>query len=94
MPRGGIRPGQGRKTKAEELGLPRLIEEVIGEDGKKEIIEKLYKEAKSGSFPHTQLLMAYMYGKPVEKHEVAQDSQILIKYEGGLSGLIKPHGSN
>lgn len=67
MAKGGARPGAGRKSKAEELELPALIEEVIGEQGKRDIIKKLFEKAKGGSYPHTQLLMAYMYGKPQEK---------------------------
>lgn len=87
---GGARQGAGRKTKAEELGLPSLIEEVIGESGKKEIIKNLYTKAKSGSFPHTQLLMAYIYGKPVENHKVDEVKEITIKYTDGSNDLISP----
>lgn len=64
---GGKREGAGRKSKAEELGLPQLIEEVIGDDGKRELIKKIHAKAKEGSFNHQQLLMAYIYGKPTEK---------------------------
>lgn len=67
MPKGGKREGSGRKSKAEELGLPALIEEVIGEQGKKDLVSSIHKKAKSGSFPHQQLLMHYIYGKPQEK---------------------------
>jgi len=65
--RGGARKGAGRKTKAEELELPALIDEVIGEDGKRAVITKLFEKAKTGSYLHTQLLMAYIYGKPQDK---------------------------
>jgi len=61
---GGVRQNAGRKSKAEEMGLPALIEEVVGEEGKRTIIKKLYDKAKEGSYLHTQLIMAYMYGKP------------------------------
>jgi hypothetical protein len=67
---GGFREGGGRKTKADELGLPKLIEDVIGEVGKKELIQKIFSQAKSGSFPHQQLIMNYSFGKPIEKVEV------------------------
>jgi hypothetical protein len=64
---GGKRDGAGRKTKAEEMGLPMLIEEVIGDEGKRELIKQIHEKAKSGSFNHQQLLMNYIFGKPTEK---------------------------
>jgi hypothetical protein len=68
--RGGFREGAGRKSKAEEMGLPALIEEVIGEQGKRDIIVKLLEKAKQGSFLHAQLLMHYMYGKPQDHVDI------------------------
>lgn len=68
---GGKREGAGRKTKAEEMGLPKLIDEVIGDEGKKAIIKKLYdKAAIDGDVKAITLLMAYMYGKPVDIKEI------------------------
>lgn len=64
---GGAREGAGRKSRAEELGLPALIDEIAGEDGKKEILLKIISQAKQGSFNHQQLFMAYAFGKPTEK---------------------------
>lgn len=90
MPRGGFRVGGGRKSKAEELGLPKLIEDVIGESGKRQLVEVLFKKAKAGSFPHHQLLMAYTFGKPVEKHDVDQKTEISIVYADGIADLISP----
>lgn len=87
---GGARPGAGRKTKAEELGLPMLIDEVIGEDGKKELVKAIHEKAKAGSFPHQQLLLAYIYGKPTETHKVDQITDIIVKYDGGINDLISP----
>lgn len=75
MAKGGKRPNSGRKTKAEELGLPALIEEVIGEEGKRTIIKKLFDKAKAGSFPHQQMLMHYMFGKPQEKMDLTTDGK-------------------
>lgn len=83
MPKGGKREGAGRKTKAEELGLPALIDDCIGEDGKRAIIKKLYEKAKTGSYLHAQLLMAYMFGKPTDKVDVTSNGNTLqdIKHE-------------
>lgn len=77
MAHGGYREGAGRKSKAEEMGLPALIEDVIGDEGKREIIEKLFEKAKSGSFLHTQLLMAYMYGKPQDNLDITSGGELI-----------------
>lgn len=63
---GGRREGAGRKSKAEEMGLPRLIEECIGEEGKRALVLAIKKKAMSGSYKHQELLMAYIYGKPTD----------------------------
>jgi hypothetical protein len=70
MARGGKREGAGRKSKAEEMGLPALIEDCIGEEGKRAIILKLRDKAVAGSFLHAQLLMQYMYGKPQDSVDI------------------------
>lgn len=75
--RGGNREGSGRKSKAEEMGLPILIEECIGEPGKRDIITKLFEKAKEGSYLHTQLLMAYMYGKPQDNIDLTSKGEKL-----------------
>jgi len=76
---GGVRPGQGRKTKAEELGLPMLIEDVIGLEGKRSLVAKINDQAQKGSFPHQQLLMNYAFGKPKENTDVSGNLTIIVK---------------
>jgi hypothetical protein len=80
---GGVRENSGRKGKAEELGLPALVEDVLGEDGKKALLVKIAEQAKGGSFAHQQLLMNYIFGKPKEKLDVTTDGKALegIKHE-------------
>lgn len=80
---GGKREGSGRKGLADEMGLPMLIEEVIGESGKKELIAKIYSKAQTGSFLHQQLLMHYIFGKPKESINLngKLDGSITIKWE-------------
>lgn len=68
--RGKIGNKGGRKTKAEELALPMLVEEVIGDEGKKDLLKKIYAQAKKGSFSHQQLLMYYLFGKPSDKLDI------------------------
>lgn len=73
---GGARQGAGRKSKAEEMGLPKLIEEVIGEEGKKKLLEGIYEKALTGSFLHQQMLMHYLYGKPQDNVNVDLEAEV------------------
>lgn len=75
---GGKREGAGRKSKAEELELPELIEDVIGIKGKRLLLKKIYIKAKKGSYPHQQLLMAYIYGKPTETKKIEIQNDLII----------------
>jgi len=77
MARGGPRANSGRKSKAEEMGLPKLIEEVVGDTGKKELIQTIFDKAKNGSFLHAQLLMHYMYGKPQDSLDITSGGEII-----------------
>lgn len=72
---GGQRNGSGRKSKAEEMGLPALIEEVIGEEGKRFLIQKIYSKANEGSYLHQQLLMHYIFGKPGDSVDITSKGQ-------------------
>jgi len=82
---GGRREGAGRATRAEVMGLPMLIEDVIGKSGKEELIKKIFDQAKSGSFNHQQLLMAYIYGKPSDHVDVTTLGE---KIEGGVREIV------
>lgn len=77
MAKGGPRPNSGRKTKAEELQLPAMIDEIAGDEGKKDVLRKVLEQAKAGSFPHQQLFLAYAYGKPTEKIDVTSKGKAL-----------------
>lgn len=91
MPRGGARKGAGRRTKAEELELPALMDEIFGKDGRAKLLKKIKAQADAGSFAHQQLLLQYNYGKPTEHKKVDKVSEILIEYsDGGSKDLIEP----
>lgn len=78
---GGSRRGSGRKSKAEEMGLPALIEEVIGTEGKRALIQKINEQAKGGSFNHQQLLMQYIYGKPQDDIDITTNGKDIASKE-------------
>lgn len=87
---GGAGRGGGRKTKAEEMGLPMLIEEVIGDEGKKALIQKLYdKSVKDGDVKAITLLMSYIYGKPSDSGVLPIDNDNI---ESVTINYIKPDG--
>lgn len=81
MPSGGARRGAGRKSKAEEMGLPKLIEDCIGEEGKRSIVQKIYNQAKDGSFNHQQLLMQYIFGKPQDEIDITTNGKDIASKE-------------
>lgn len=78
MNHGGKRDGAGRKSKAEEMGLPALIEDVIGDEGKKKIIQMIYDQSiKADGFKDRQMLMHYMYGKPQDSLDITSGGEII-----------------
>jgi hypothetical protein len=87
---GGSRRGSGRKSKAEEMGLPALIEEVIGTQGKRALIEKINEQAKAGSFNHQQLLMQYIYGKPQDDIDITTNGKDIASKEIIFRDYAKP----
>lgn len=65
-PKGGKRPGAGRKPLSVEDDVRGAIRNAIQNDpdALNEIWKRVVKEAKGGSDKHTQLLFNYYYGKP------------------------------
>lgn len=66
---GGKRPGAGRKTKAEEMGLAALLNECFSLDERKKLIKALVKAALRSpmiDMDAAKLLLAYTFGKPKE----------------------------
>ena len=72
---GGVRAGQGRKSRAYELGLPRLISRAIPDSENIKLIKKIFEEALAGSFPHAKLYLEYRYGK-VPEHLTIENGEV------------------
>lgn len=72
--RGGARAGAGRKTKAAEDDLSKIFRKCVSKSDREEIVKKWAQDAQSDSFTTRHKsrtsLFAYLYGKPVERHEV------------------------
>jgi hypothetical protein len=90
---GGARPGAGRKTKAEILGLAAMIDESWPIAEQKKVIKKLAKDCMDDDFHIRQearkLLLAYKFGKPTERHEHSGPNQepIQVDITGAISKI-------
>ena len=78
---GGKREGAGRKGRAEELGLTKLLDDCISADDRKDLLTRLYCIAKAGNLKAIELLFAYLYGRPKER-------MMLGAEEGGFRVVI------
>lgn len=67
-PRGGARPNAGRKPKADEEKLIKLLDSHINED---EVMQRLYELIQKGDMKAITLYMNYKYGKPINKIETS-----------------------
>jgi hypothetical protein len=76
--RGGKRVGAGRKPLALEDNVKEAIKKALeaagGDDAMTEVWQKIIEKAKAGSDRHAQILLNYIYGKPVDN----------INVQGGL----------
>src|ERR1051326_5162264 len=87
----GGRKGSGRKSKAEELGLEKLLQDCWSEKDRKACITKLAEDAKSDDFkirhPSREMLFSYAYGRPKIQADVnhfdftPEDLDLLNDYE-------------
>jgi len=68
--KGGQKGRSGRKSKAEEMGLQQLLDECWTLDERKECVRKLSVRASKGDLESIKLLLAYTYGKPVDRKEI------------------------
>jgi len=69
----GVKGKSGRKTKAQEIGLTKLLESSFTLKDRQEVIGNLCAIAKGqdpkAAVSAASLLFGYAYGKPTEKHE-------------------------
>lgn len=79
---GGKRPGSGRRTKAEILGLAAMIDEAWPVDDQKSVLAKLAADCVDSDFhirhEARKLLLAYKFGKPKESMDVTSNGETLL----------------
>lgn len=70
MAKGGAREGAGRKPVALEDNVKAVIKAALdlngGDQAMIEVWGKIIEKAKAGSDKHAQILLNYVYGKPVD----------------------------
>lgn len=78
---GGKRSNSGRKPLSYEKDIRKEIDQALGEEGMKPIWDSIIKEAKNGSSPHQNTLLAYYHGKPKETNNINGELAIIIRHE-------------
>ena len=77
---GGKRAGAGRKPKAVNENLRELLTECAPQEKRESILKQLVEDAQHVSFKirneARKLLLAYMFGTPVARHEVAGELDV------------------
>lgn len=80
MPRGGKQPGAGRKSKAEELRLSAIMDDIGNTEA---ILRVLYKNALDPkNVADRQLWLAYKYGKPKDNEGAPTEMIIRVQRNG------------
>jgi hypothetical protein len=77
---GGKKGRSGRKSKAEEMGLQALLDKCWTPADREACIKTLAAQANEGDKEAVKLLMAYTFGKPVERKEKTVDAHYLLEY--------------
>lgn len=75
---GGKRSNAGRKSRAEEAGLRQLLDQCWTDDDRRKCIKALVAQTKSEenfNLDAVKLLLAYAYGKPIDRQEVSGDAE-------------------
>lgn len=76
--KGGARPGAGRKSKAQELQLSAIMDDIGNTE---EILRVLFESAKNPkNFLDRQLWLSYKFGKPTEKIDMVSDNNITVSW--------------
>lgn len=64
MPRGGSRPGAGRKSNAEIQQIRKMLDLAITEDDWRALAHDLLARARKGDLRAAQILLHYRFGDP------------------------------
>lgn len=76
---GGARPGAGRKSRAEELGLNDLMDSIGSTD---KILQSLYKLAIKDNIEAQKIWLGYRFGKPKESVTIQDNTITWVEADG------------
>jgi hypothetical protein len=79
MPRGGARPGAGRKPKAEKYQTPIQAAEQRIADRLPELIDRMFDLSKEGDRDATVYLINRVMGKPTERVEAETNNNSTLE---------------
>ncbi len=96
-PKGGKREGAGRKSKAYETNFKADLDAAFTREARQKCLKQLVSDSTSRDFHERhesrKLLLAYVYGKPTEKHEHSNpDGSPLL--QPVAEALTKVYGSS
>lgn len=83
---GGARPGAGRKPAEVRDELTRLLDQAVPTSDRLAILSAMSQKAQEGDIKAATLMLAYLYGRPVERQEITTDQQpqpikITVQYQ-------------
>lgn len=87
----GQKGRSGRKTKAAELGLQRLLHKCWGKTDRENAVKKLAELASKGHLEAIKLLMAYTYGKPIQRMELPTEDGAIVPIT--IVEVVRKNGS-
>ena len=84
--RGGQKGRSGRPSKAELFGLAQLLDKCWTKQQREKCITTLAAKANQGDMDAIKLLMAYTYGKPIDRKEHTGESgnaiEVIVTHVG------------
>ena len=87
---GGKREGAGRKGRAHELGLIKLLDECVNEDDRRKLFGVLKEKSLKGDMRAIELLLSYLYGKPKQSVDMTSGGETIIT---GITYIV-PDGTD
>ena len=81
---GGARRGAGRKRKSDELELSNILNQAFPAEDRERVFEVLSARSRAGDTKAASLILAYTYGKPIERQVVTGEDgeaiRVIVQY--------------
>lgn len=73
--------GPGRPKKKTEERAFNILSAKMDDDAIEQVFDRLIQDAMAGKYRQTELLLAYLMGKPVQRVETSSDNPMAEKFE-------------